>query len=302
MRLIGDPLVRRMLLDAVAAVPVGARLSIPALRDALVSQADVLVGLQALVDDGSLDRGTLRPFPADAAAADLSAAIHALPIPASFVAPSGAELADRLTEYCTTHGLAQHRVLKHLCIAGFGALRKHQPRSKTVEKILAFLHAPPPPGLEARPAGGPRVPDAGGITGAELAARLDALIAEHGLSKSAVGKRLVGQASGVATIRHSNPRRKTVERILAFLADPPIEELKPRDAWVTRRARMAAGPDDLPLALPVLAPSKPTASGRSFEEQLGRVERGEVGICPNFKIGRPDPSVTLGGVTGEINL
>jgi hypothetical protein len=60
-RLIDRVDVLQQLLAAVAAVPAEGKLSIPALRDALVSQADVLEGVQTLVLAGELDRATLRP-------------------------------------------------------------------------------------------------------------------------------------------------------------------------------------------------------------------------------------------------
>jgi hypothetical protein len=433
MRLLEAPAAERQLLAAVAAVPLGQRLHIPALRDALVNQADVLAALQRLVERGKLDRGTLRPRPErilpllprqrgasnrgfaigkgepskpllDALKAegerrgfttqqlslavwDNKARIYQLasaatvrratanvvrawidrsreehpelpqsPAPAveapvvvrkgepaaGAVQPpahepqTAAELFAAVMDHCERHDLSSTRVGKHLFGGNNGLLRLRdgsKPQARTLAKLRAFLASAPSDDLRRRPAGGPRVADNGGITGAELAAKLDALIAEHGLSKSAVGQHLVGQSSGVATIRHSNPRRKTVERILAFLADPPLDQLKPRDAWATRRAnqekRAADGAEvievkgvrGLPARTPAAMPEadlevhecggcappvltvRPAGKPKlSFEEQLARVERGEVGIAPNIRIGRPDPSGTLGGVTGEINL
>lgn len=60
-RLIALPSAGRQLLAAIAATPAGEKLHIPRLRDALVSQADVLGALQRLVEAGKLDRATLRP-------------------------------------------------------------------------------------------------------------------------------------------------------------------------------------------------------------------------------------------------
>jgi hypothetical protein len=225
-RLIHQAGTRARLFDAIAAVPIGAKLSISGLRDALVNQADVLWGIESLIGEELLDRATLRPMPA--------------------AEPATCDDAEQ---------------------------------AATVEAD----HLP---------------------TGAELADRLEALIAEHGLSRTRVGLKIYGNRDGVSVLRHANPRRATVARILALLADPPIEDLKPRDAWASRRAKREVMEVIEPggCAPPVITSRKPGQAPLSFEEQVARVERGEVGIGPNVRIGRPDPAGTLGGVTGEINL
>jgi hypothetical protein len=103
----------------------------------------------------------------------------------------------------------------------------------------------------------------------DLRREVAAFLKRSGLSESRFGRAAANDPCFVARLRAAERvRPQTVERVRAFIADwrPP-------------------GP---PVAVVEKEP-------RSFEEQLARVERGEVGIGPNLKFGRPDPSGTLGG-------
>lgn len=295
-RLITRTDVLQALLAAVAAVPAGERLHIPKIRDALVSQDDVIRGIEALIIAGELDAETLRPSieiaeeangpdqpDAEGAAGgsgqevppEPSAPPPSAPMPTRTSVLTGPALADQLTDYARAHGLALSRVGNHLMGSPSGIsrlrVRGRRPQQKTVDRIRAFLASPPPASLKAQPKGGPRVPDVGGITGAELAAKIEALIAKHGLSKTQVGKHLMGQASGVETIRRHHPRRKTVARIEAFLADPPIDKLKAKTSPAPRadgpmsaqpgaidvKGVVGLPPRDLPRPSPQPAPIEP---------------------------------------------
>jgi hypothetical protein len=245
-RLAELPLARAQLLAAIAAVPAGVKLGIPQLRDALVSQADVLAALQRLVDEGALDAATLRAPLEARANSQPPARISGGPIQPNRRASSlsdapiqpnrragervsGAALAAELTDYAKRHGLALSRVGAHVFGNKSIIMRLRHPgrvpQQRTIAKARAFLSAPPPPGLEPRPAGGARIADCG-ATGAELADELEAMIAEHQLSKTAVGLHLYGHRSGVDVLRRSNPRRSTVAKVRALLADPPLDRLR----------------------------------------------------------------------------
>lgn len=278
-RLIDQPSVREQLLAAVAAAPAGVKLSIPQLRDALVSQADVLAGLEWLVRTGELDRATLRP-PMEAAGAEPPAG-DASTQPAggsvtgarSSVRPStptGAQLTAMLDAYVERHGLARNRVGMHL-FGSQGALvrlrRTPAPRPPTVAKVRAFVAGDPPPGLEL----GPRGTLAVGISGAQLAAELDALIARHGLSETAVGLRLFNNRSGVKALRKSgHPRLRTVTKVRALLADPRLAELRSRAPRGDRRYSENRPSD------PTLRPADPALE--DGERQRVRAARRSAGV------------------------
>jgi hypothetical protein len=207
------------------AVPAGVRLRIPQLRDVLVSQADIIAGIETLIIAGELDAQTLRPVsrPVEPPVAEPVA-------PPLGTRRSGRALADALEAYAERHGLATCRLSHHL-LGGRNAikrLRRSTPQRATAERIEALLAGPPPAGLERRAAGGSRVAENGGVSGASLAAELDALIADHGLSKVRVGMHVYGNSHGVELLRRSNPRRKTVARVRALLADPPLDDLRSR--------------------------------------------------------------------------
>jgi hypothetical protein len=162
-RLISRVDVLEQLLAAVAAVPEAVKLSIPALRDSLVSQADVLAGLETLVAAGELDRSTLRP----ASVGDTSPTNRALPpvdeaIPAASEAPrkpgdrrriddvSAAVIADEIREFLRLTGMKPARFGREaLRDPKFVAElpRRSAVRGPTAAKIRAFIadrSAPPP--------------------------------------------------------------------------------------------------------------------------------------------------------------
>lgn len=60
-RLIDTPLAREQMVAAIRRAPPAEKLRIPLLRDALLPQSDIIDAIAALVDDGTLDRRTLRP-------------------------------------------------------------------------------------------------------------------------------------------------------------------------------------------------------------------------------------------------
>jgi hypothetical protein len=226
-RLIDRPDVRQMLLAQVAKVAAGQKLNIARLRDALVDQGDVLAGIQALIDRGQLDPVTLRP-----------------PVRASGELPSGSDLHMALLAYAAEHRIFPTHLSLHLfgCTNGISQLPKRKKVfALTRGRIAKFLAGPPPAELlNVPPRRKPRgieptaeerhqaVVDGRNscVTGADLAAAVDALIAKHGLLKSAVGRHLLGSSGGVEQLRKSRPRAKTIAFVRAFLANPPIEQLK----------------------------------------------------------------------------
>lgn len=224
------------MLKGIAKVPAGEKLNIRALRDPLgISQAEALAAIEMLIAEGRLDRMSLRP----------SEPIHAnrssgpSPLAAWQAAhPSGAALADALERYVKAHGLAMWRVSEHLSLGRSGAARLRRttrPRQATINKVRACLAAEPDQAWRIRPTGGARVPKHG-VTGAGLAARLDALIAEHGLSKSAVGLLIYSNVHGVERLRLAMPHRKTIAKVEALLADPPIAQLRRKPSGRTADA------------------------------------------------------------------
>lgn len=209
-------------------------------------------------------------------------------------APSGAELADALAAYARQHGLALWRVSQHL-FGGRSAvsrLRHGTPRQTTIDKVTAFLSGSPPAELAAQPAGGRRVADVDGVTGAALADQVDALIEKHGLSKSRVGLYLYGNRHGVEVLRHSNPRRATVEKVRGFLANPPVAALRSKAPLGDRRfaenkaERLQDAPTGAELAAELDAFIERTGV------KVGRVSKllfGCTGITQLRRVKRPKP-------------
>jgi hypothetical protein len=196
-------------------------------------------------------------------------------------------LANALEAYCVAHSLARWRVCVLLfkgCRSGIAKLRASKnPRPATLERVREFISGPPPLGLHRRPLGGKRV-RRDNSTGAWLASKVDALIAEHGLSPRIVSLRLFNSPHGLRRLREQKPQRRTVERIQAFLErpdiaslkPPPVRKLEPRPAFIA------------PLR------SRPRLT---FQEQLALVEAGKAQVVPKLTIHRRDPEMTLGGVT-----
>jgi hypothetical protein len=255
------------LLAAIAAVPIGVRISIPQLRDHLVSQSDVLGAIQTLIDCGKLDRETLRP-PQTCSPSPRSVAAES-PSPAAARGgkaearccgrkgqKKGAEpsrpLYDALIAEAKARGMSVqavslaiwnnkariYQLAKMSTVAGSTARRCREwieARPNTLRAGEREQTGPVP----RSPAPAP-VDD--GPTGAEMAAALDALIATHELSKTRVGMKLTGCKGGVEILR----KRATitplmVDRVRALLADPPIAELRgPRSAKASAPAKKGA--------------------------------------------------------------
>lgn len=281
----------RDLVPLVDARPDGAKLDVAALVRALTpTQADVVAAIRELVEAGALDPQTLRsPSVGASVLAPEPNALHENrdvtpasdagereaggestpppasnpPAPVSGLAerPTGAELAAALESYARQHDLALTRVGRHL-FAGAGAVGRlakiRRPYDDTVAKVQAFLVGPPPAELKRQQSGGPRVTNNGGVTGAELAAELDAIIARHGLSKVTVGQFLFHRGGGVETLRQSAfPRRETVAKVRALVADPPLDKLRPKRR---AKAKAAAPPRAAaPVTLEPWTPRKPAA-------------------------------------------
>lgn len=194
------------------------------------------------------------------------------------------DLADALEAYCAEHGLALSRVGVHLfggARSGIKLLRlKKFPHKTTLDRVRAFLAAPPPPGLHRRPGGGPRI-RRDRSTGEYLALKIEALIAAHDLSPHRVSVHLFKSNHGLQRLREQKPQRSTVERVEAFLEKPPLHLLRP---LVVRPRRVFVRP----------VREKPRLT---FEEQLALVAAGKVRIAPVLRVRSPEPAFTLGGVS-----
>lgn len=99
----------------------------------------------------------------------------------------------------------------------------------------------------------------------------------------------------VASIRG---RRQKMREELGFVI---LSDVGERDCGARFRANAVNGTQRLLErtleASPPLPQQSPPRPQLSFDEQLRRVERGEVGIAPVFRIVSPPPNRTLGGVS-----
>lgn len=93
------------LLAAITGVPAGQRLHIPALRDALVNQGDVISGIETLIAAGELDPATLRPPKQPAGGRGSIAKRNRSPDRNWGDRPTGIELAERLDAEGKRRGL-----------------------------------------------------------------------------------------------------------------------------------------------------------------------------------------------------
>ncbi|HVL30083.1 MAG TPA: hypothetical protein VM326_05135, partial [Sphingomicrobium sp.] len=125
LRLINRTDVLKQLLAAVAAVPVGERLHIPALRDALVSQGDVISGLEMLIAAGELDPRTLRP-PVKAAVA----------MPRAERSQPGAALLAEIEAFCGRSGMAVSRFGKAV-VNDFSLVNRLRKGARVTEATIA---------------------------------------------------------------------------------------------------------------------------------------------------------------------
>jgi hypothetical protein len=203
---------------------------------------------------------------------------HAKPL-AGTAPVSGAELAAQIEAFAAEHGLAMRRV--GMALFGGEATvarlrRTGTPSASTIQKVRAFVAAAPPTELRKQESGGVREPVVAGPSGAELAAEVDLLIEKHGLSKSAVGRHLLNQGSGVEALRKSaHPRRATVERVRALLADPPIEQLRARAPVGDRRFKPAK-PAPAPRRDPTQPPETPSLDQADKQRLNGQRYASEV--------------------------
>lgn len=265
LRLSDTKLAEEQLLAALAAAPAGEKLSIPRLRDALLCQADLLDMLQRLVWAGAIDRATLRPSGSrpvkagekqggaepspppscDKAVTKGAPASSPGPIQANrgpvppALRPSGKQLFRRLIEEGEARGMSASAVSK----AAFGGPAQMSVmkagakavQAKTLAKAEAWLATPrpaPPPPPPAKPEPEAKAPAPPQKTGGELADALMAVVSAHELSKTQVSVHLFnGMKGGIEQLRRRKRLKPaTVERIEAFLADPPIAALKRKRA------------------------------------------------------------------------
>lgn len=195
--------------------------------------------------------------------------------PSKELRPTGAQLFKRIAAECDRRGLTKKQASLELFgqATQLSTMKNNTGRAaaaKTFAKVQAWLEAsskqpaaaerdagdrehgvssgqpersdeaPPPAAAVEGAETLPEVPSAPSKTsrptGAELAAELDALIVEHGLSKKHVGVRLFGSSGGIECLRRKpRPYQITVDKVRALIADPPIEELRGKRTW-TRRA------------------------------------------------------------------
>lgn len=167
-RLVDTLEAQRQLLAAIADQPAGQKLNLPRLRDALVSQADVIRGVEALIKAGDLDAATLRPATAgeeedstpalpagdcgtsdDASAgvADVPPAHRTRQSRSKHVGPSGADLAaqiDALLDRDPSISKSAIGVALTGSPGGVERLRKvARPHAATIAKVAQLLADPP---------------------------------------------------------------------------------------------------------------------------------------------------------------
>jgi hypothetical protein len=312
-RLALTPLAEEQLLAAIAAQPERAKLSIPRLRDALVSQADVLDLMQCLVAAGKLDRATLRPVSRGARAPlgdrrfrENRPSVTKLP-PAREFRPTGAELFKRIIaeveRRAITRRQASVEIFGHASqLSTMQDNRSRAAAGKTLEKVEAWLasssaEAPqvaeepavsllPPPAPEPQP------------TGAELAAELDALIAEHGLSKTKVSVHLFKAKGGIEVIRRRRTVKPvTIDRVRSLLADPPLGALRRE-----RKARGVLPPPALTKAEHQQYHRRPRQNGSKFERTAATARKGATSEAKALLERDPDATHGRNGVvTGALN-
>lgn len=198
-------------------------------------------------------------------------------------------LADALDAYVELHGLSSWRVGVYLfkgARSGIAKLRRtRRPTDAVVARVRAFLASDPPPGLHRRPLGGPRE-RRDCSTGAWLADRLEALIAEHGLSRYRVSLRLYNSSHAFDRLRQRKPHPATVAKAMAILEARNLDSLR----YQQRRSRRRVAAQPIVLPAP---PKRPL----SFEEQLQRVLSGQARVVPKLVIPAREHDFTLAGVS-----
>lgn len=251
------------LLRAIAKVPVGQKLDLRALREPLdLTQADTIRAIETLIDEGRLDRATLRPV------ADQQP-------PAGGTVPrrrrgqsANGQPARPLFDALVAEGKRRGLTIQKTSLALFGNKARIYQLTKTdtvrwatADKVRAWIAAPPSDGLPPAaptpaaghcegagqhakaPAPSPSAPLEERLeaaaerfiqanppppTGTDLADRLERFIAANpGITKSKTLKHLRLGGHGLDHLRHAqHPRQATIDRVLAFLADPPIADLQ----------------------------------------------------------------------------
>lgn len=108
-----------------------------------------------------------------------------------------------------------------------------------IERLIAdgrlepvTLRTPPPPSPVQAVAHPPAV------SGSDLVDQLEAFIARHRLSKTRVSLKLFGSRAQINQVRAVTPHQKTIDKVLAFLAAPPDDDLKAIARTIQRPARI----------------------------------------------------------------
>lgn len=225
-RLVDLPVARKQLLAAIAAAPAGEKLSIPRLRDALVSQADVLDLLQRMVAGGELDRATLRP-PERKVAAPRAKLPAGMRRGQSVNGEPGGALYDALIAEGARRGMSAQRISLTLWgnKARIHGLKKNDTvRRKTADKIHAWIADRPAEAAKAtsEPPASPTPAVCDLVTPVQLKREIDAFCAEHKIAPTRFGKDAMNDAAFVRNLpgKHSL-KPKTVTRIRAFIAAGP---------------------------------------------------------------------------------
>jgi hypothetical protein len=247
------------LLAAIAEVPAGEKLPIPRLRDALVSQADVLDGVRILVAAGELDPKTLRP-----------------PLRIEKREPvARPDLLERVRGECLRRGLPMRRASEQIFGNGTQLYALRNPRWRPSGAIVAAIEAwlersggePGQPtvahGAAKLPAAeeaapmepfeGPRGTRSGIGDGdsasapakspeerpesapppAQLLAEIEAFCERTGMTRSAFGKRVKNDLGYVRRLRTGSiPKARSVEQVRAFIRNwvPEDEPARPARA------------------------------------------------------------------------
>lgn len=259
------------LLPLVTALPAGEKLHIGSLARALApTQAQVIAAIAELVESGQLDRRTLRPPRTGRTGAELAeemiaeGARRGLSICAVSLTAFGnasqlyimrkserpvygktlAKIRAWLAAPPAAIEIAPEREPMRPPEAGKEEAGGEQRARPTLDGRARAAHAPPasePPRVSSRerePKAGAKAPSApdAHVSGADLATMLDSAIAAHGLSKAQVGRHLFKMTSGVEQLRRvAQPQGKTVARVRAFVADPPVDALRSRAPLGDRR-------------------------------------------------------------------
>jgi hypothetical protein len=176
--------------------------------------------------------------------------------PGKELRPSGENLFKRLLAEGEARGLKAAQVSREI-FGGSTNLYSLKGGSravaaKTFEKAEAWLATPRTASAKAAEQPGahspaPSAPDEVAISGAALAAELDALIAKYDLTKTKVGVLLFGMKGGVELLRRrANVTEAVVGKVRNLLRDPPLDRLR------RERAAPRKGDPTQPPATPLM--------------------------------------------------